>query len=50
MNVILFHSPKGNKMKEPVLLMTLIQNGTHILFPSQVELAWVNQFNDDKQT
>lgn len=33
MNVILFHFPKGNKMKEPVLLMTFIQNGTHILFP-----------------
>ena len=33
MNVILFYSPKGNKMKEPVLLRTVIQNGTHILFP-----------------
>lgn len=31
-NIILFHSPKENNINEVLLLIPIIQNGTHVFF------------------
>lgn len=48
MNMILFYYSKRKKMNEYMLLIIIIKNGTHIFFHIPEELAWMNEFDNDK--